>query len=80
MLHFALHYKSLPHSVFVVSFLVFLVLNLAENVYHYSIGRLSDKKEVAWVMPTRLDWIRIVVVMVIFGFLQAFFTCLFVGC
>lgn len=80
MLHFALHYKLLPRSIFIVSFLVFLVLNLVENIYHYSIGRLSDQRSVAWVMPTRLDWVRIVVVMVVFGLLQAFFTCWFVGC
>jgi hypothetical protein len=80
MLHFAFHYKYLPKSVFIVSFLVFLVLNLVENLYHYGIGRHSNQREVAWVMPTQLDWIRIIIVMVLFGLLQAFFTCLFVGC
>jgi hypothetical protein len=32
------------------------------------------------VMPTKLDWIHIVIVMVIFGILQGLFTCLFIGC
>lgn len=84
MLHYALNYKSYKHTVpqhlFLISFSVFIILNVVENVYHYSIGRLSDKKNVKWVMPSRLDWIRIVIVMVIFGLLQAFFMCLFVGC
>lgn len=84
MLHYALHYKAykrvIPQHLFLVSFLVFIVLNVVENVYHYSIGRLSDKKEVKWVMPSKLDWIHIIIVMVIFGLLQAFFMCLFVGC
>jgi hypothetical protein len=80
MLHFAFHYKYLPKHVFIVSFVVFLVLNLVENIYHYSIGRRSDVEGVKWVMPTRLDWLHIVVVMILFGLLQALFTCLFVGC
>lgn len=84
MLHYALNYKAykrvVPQHLFLVSFLVFIVLNVVENVYHYSIGRLSDKKNVEWVMPSKLDWVRIVIVMVIFGILQAFFMCLFVGC
>lgn len=84
MLHLALNYKAykhvVPKHIFIISFLVFIALNIIENVYHYSIGRLSDKQGVQWVMPTRLDWMHIVVVMVIFGILQAFFTCLFIGC
>ena len=84
MLHYALNYKSykhpVPHHLFLISFLVFISLNIIENVYHYSIGRLNDSKKIELVMPSKLDWVHIIIVMIVFGLLQAFFMCLFVGC
>jgi hypothetical protein len=84
MLHYAIHYKAyraaLPKHLFLVSFVVFLILNLVENIFHYSIGRDRNEPKLKFEWPDRRDFIRILVVMLIFGLLQAGFTCLFVGC
>jgi len=53
------------------SFIVFIILNLIENIIQYSIGRTSDDKTIDWVTPTSTDWVRIIIVMIIFAILQA---------
>jgi hypothetical protein len=64
-------------TVITASILVFLILNLIENYIHFSIGR-GDTGEKHYTIqlstPTRIDWLRIFVIMTIFAFLQAFFT------
>ena len=60
----------------IVSFLVYLFVNLFENLIHYNIGRFSDR-ETKIELPTRKDWIKIVVVMIVFAFLQGFLTYYF---
>ena len=59
-----------------ISFFVYLFVNLFENLIHYNIGRFSDK-ETKIELPTRKDWIKIVVVMVVFALLQGFLTYYF---
>jgi hypothetical protein len=44
-----------------------------ENVIHYNIGKFSDK-DTKFVMPTKKDWVKIIVVMIIAALLQGFFT------
>lgn len=84
MLHYAIHYKAyraaLPKHLFLVSFVVFLILNLVENILHYSIGRDREKPQLRFEWPDKRDFIRILIVMFIFGLLQAGATCYFVGC
>ncbi len=65
--------------VFVVSFLVFIILNLIENIIHYSIGRMKDRASYAIYVqkPSVHDFVKIVVIMLVFAFLQGFFTWLF---
>ena len=60
----------------IVSFLVYLFVNLFENLIHYNIGRFSDK-ETKIELPTRKDWIKIVVVMCVFALLQGLLTYYF---
>jgi hypothetical protein len=60
----------------IVSFLVYLFVNLFENLIHYNIGRFSDK-ETKIEMPTKKDWIKIAVVMCIFALLQGLLTYYF---
>lgn len=63
-------------NVFITSFLVFVILNIFENLLHYSIGRTSTKKkridskedESPW--PDARDWLRIASIMFIFALLQ----------
>jgi hypothetical protein len=57
----------------VVSFLLYIVINTFENVIHYNIGKFSDK-DTKFVMPTKKDWVKIIVVMIIAALLQGFFT------
>lgn len=84
MLDFLIHYKAylniLPGHVFIASFIVFIILNTFENVIHYSIGRTTDEKSLTIKKPTKNDWIRIILIMIIFAVLQAVFTCIFTGC
>ena len=65
-------------KLFVVSFLVYVVVNVVENLIHYSIGKNSDH-DVQFEMPTEMDWIKIIVVMLIFAGIQGILTCYFYG-
>lgn len=79
MFHFILHFKSiLPSHVFIASFVSFIFLNIIENLYHYSVGRNSNQK-LKLMLPTKEDWVRIIIIMFIFALLQAFMTCM-LGC
>ena len=57
----------------VVSFFVYLVVNLFENLIHYNIGRFSDK-DIKFEIPTPKDWVKIIGVMCAFALLQGVLT------
>jgi hypothetical protein len=59
-----------------ISFFVYLFVNLFENLIHYNIGRFSNK-ETKLEMPSKKDWIKIVIVMCVFALLQGLMTCYF---
>ena len=59
-----------------ISFFVYLFVNLFENLIHYNIGRFSDK-ETKLELPSKKDWIKIVVVMFVFALLQGLLTYYF---
>ena len=69
------HTKGKTH-IFVISFLVFAVLNIVENLIHYNIGRTSDQ-DFQFYNPTRIDWKKIIFTMIIFAILQGYFTMQF---
>ena len=60
----------------VISFFVYLFVNLFENLVHYNIGRFSNK-ETKLELPSKKDWIKIVVVMCFFALLQGLLTFYF---
>lgn len=60
--------------IFVISVVVFIILNLVENVIHYSIGRMHGSSNVSITAPSSVDWARIICIMLIFAFLQGLFT------
>jgi hypothetical protein len=62
--------------LFLVSFFIYLFVNLFENLFHYNIGRHSNS-ELEFEIPTKRDWIKIVIVMVSFAVLQGILTCYF---
>jgi len=77
---YKLYYAILPKPLFIVSFIVFILINTIENILHYSIGRESNGEKITLKNPTKMDWIRIITIMIVFAILQAFLTCLFNGC
>ena len=61
----------------IVSFLVFIILNIIENYIHYNNGRNYHHQYVELSVPSRTDWIKMIIIMLCFGLLQASFTYLF---
>lgn len=91
---FKKYFKPGTLHIFAFSFIVFIVLNLIENVIHYNIGKYhevtkgdvgskANSKSVAgfhFTNPSETDWVRIVIIMFIFAILQGFFTTYFSVC
>ena len=85
---FKKYFKSGTIHIFVFSFLVFIVLNVVENVIHYNIGKFHDHvgsgdNSVAgyhFTNPSNTDWVRIIVIMLVFAILQGVFTSHFSVC
>lgn len=89
---FKKYFKPGTLHIFAFSFIVFIVLNLIENVIHYNIGKYHEKDEVVangngknvagfhFTNPSEKDWVRIVIIMFIFAILQGFFTTYFSVC
>ena len=67
--------KSL--HIIIISFFVYIFVNLAENLIHYNIGKFSNK-ETKFDLPSKKDWIKIVLVMCVFALLQGLLTYYFV--
>jgi hypothetical protein len=82
---FKKYFKSGTLHIFVFSFVVFIVLNILENVIHYNIGKFHDSNNGSvagfhFTNPSERDWARIVVIMLIFAVLQGIFTSYFSVC
>ena len=60
----------------VVSFCVYIIVNLFENLIHYNIGKFSDR-ETKIELPSKKDWLKIIIVMVVFALLQGALTVWF---
>jgi hypothetical protein len=63
------------HIIF-ISFVVYLFVNLFENMIHYNIGKFSNQ-ETKLELPSQKDFIKIVIVMCIFALLQGLLTFYF---
>ena len=61
----------------VVSFCVYIVVNLFENLIHYNIGRFSNK-ETKIELPTKKDFLKIIIVLSAFALLQGLLTYWFI--
>ena len=69
------HIKNKKIHIFVVSFVIFIFLNIAENLIHYSIGRGHNaNNSIQLSLPTTSDFIKIIIIMIIFAVLQGWFT------
>ncbi len=62
--------------IIAISFLVYIFVNILENMIHYNIGRFSNK-ETKIEVPSIKDFIKIVVVMCVFALLQGLLTSYF---
>jgi len=70
-----------PNHLILISMGVFLVLNMFENIIHFSIGRNIEEKDNSKIelkIPEPYDIIKIICIMAIFAILQATFTYYFV--
>ena len=77
MFDFCYVHRSLPHKIFLSSFVAFLILNVIENVIHYNIGRNHDDPEfIKLLTPSKKDWYKIIFIMILFAILQGGFTLL----
>lgn len=68
--------KDSSTRIIVVSFFVYLFVNLFENLIHYNIGKFSNK-ETHFEVPSEKDWLKIVGVMITFALIQGLMTCFF---
>ena len=68
-------YHGQKFHIFVISFLVYAVINMVENYIHYNIGRNQESAyhiDFSW--PSTLEWTKIAVVMGVFALLQGILT------
>jgi hypothetical protein len=56
-----------------ISAIIYLVINLFENIFYYSIGRHSDRA-IKLELPTAYDFTRIIIVTIFFAILQGILT------
>lgn len=63
-------------NIITVSFFVYIVVNHFENMIHYNIGRFSNK-ETKLELPSKQDWLKIIVVTCIFALVQGVLTYYF---
>ena len=62
--------------IIVISFFVYLFVNLFENLIHYNIGRFSNR-ETRFELPSQNDFIKIAIVMCVSALLQGLLTSYF---
>lgn len=85
------YFKPGTLHIFAFSFIVFIILNVIENVIHYNIGKYHEGNTgvangsttiagIHFTNPSQTDWVRIIVIMLIFAVLQGFFTSYFSVC
>jgi len=62
--------------IIVISFVVYLFVNLFENLIHYNIGKYSNR-ETRFELPSQEDFIKIAIVMCVFALIQGVLTVYF---
>ncbi len=76
------YFNKKTFHIFIVSFIVFSILNIIENVIHYNIGKHHDQstQNIKITNPSPIDWFRIIFIMIIFAILQGVFASYFNIC
>ena len=70
-------YSGASFHIIVISFIIYLFVNMFENLIHYNIGKFSNK-ETKFDIPSKKDWIKIILVMCVFALLQGLLTYYFI--
>ena len=74
------YYHNRTFHLFIISFLIYVILNMVENYIHYNIGKHHESNyNIKFSNPSALDWTKIVVVMFVFALLQGILTILIEG-
>ena len=69
------YYRSKMMHVFIISVLVYAVINMIENYIHYNIGRNANTmNSFEFFAPSTLDWAKIAGIMLGFALLQGILT------
>ena len=71
---YKLYHKTGAFHIFLISFIVFAILNIIENVIHYNIGKTSNCNRLQITNPSSKDWKKIIITMFIFALLQGALT------
>ena len=72
---YKLYNKKGAFHIFLISFIVFAILNIIENVIHYNIGKTSNgNNRLEITNPSKKDWKKIIITMFIFALLQGAIT------
>jgi hypothetical protein len=79
------YFKKGTLDIFLFSFIIFIILNVIENVIHYNIGKFHHENNelitgIRFTNPSTMDWVRIISIMFIFAILQGGFTSYFSVC
>lgn len=79
------YFRPATLHVFAFSFCIFIVLNVIENVIHYNIGKFHNGENGVmtgyhFTNPSRNDWARIILIMLVFAILQGAFASYFSLC
>lgn len=64
------------HIIFISS-MVFLIVNVIENIVYYSIGRNPDKNHIPIEIPSHYDFRKIILITIVFALLQGLLTWAF---
>jgi hypothetical protein len=73
-------------KIVIISFVIFLFINLIENIIHYNIGKYSKDARgengsfLHFNIPNETDWVKIVLIMFVFALLQGGLTAFFNKC
>jgi hypothetical protein len=70
-------YSGASFHIIVISFFIYLFVNMFENLIHYNIGKFSNK-ETKLSLPSTTDWVKMVLVMSMFALLQGLLTYYFI--
>ena len=61
----------------IVSFIVYIFVNMTENMIHYNIGRRNKDEKAEFVLPSGPEFLTIFIVMIVFAGIQGFLTIFF---